>query len=185
MQGKQPHVITSSAVKASWSSDGVNNSRRGSYREESFTRPFSRGDTLSRGDSLSRGDTLSRGDSLSKGDILSRGDTLSRVESLSRSESSAYSRGDTFPGRVGSPSRVGSPIRVGDGMLERPVSACYPERATSACSVEDPAALLLSTCSYIHDNSSCTRNPRPLSENMFSNDHFLHPLTHTSSEVVT
>ena len=28
MQGKQPHVITSSAVKASWSTDGLDCSRR-------------------------------------------------------------------------------------------------------------------------------------------------------------
>ncbi|KAL5262430.1 hypothetical protein ACHWQZ_G007975 [Mnemiopsis leidyi] len=99
MQGKQPHVITSSAVKASWSTDGLDPSRR--------------------------------------------------CSSVARSISDG---GDIF------------------------------ERATSACSVEDKAALMLSTCSYIQDNSTCTRNPRPLSESIFSKEDFPFSLSHASSE---
>ncbi|XP_063676345.1 vimentin-like isoform X2 [Bolinopsis microptera] len=99
MQGKQPHVITSSAVKASWSTDGLDCSRR--------------------------------------------------CSSVARSISDG---GDLF------------------------------DRSPSACSVEDKAALMLSTCSYIQDNSQCTRNPRPLSESIFSKDDFPFSLSHASSE---
>lgn len=87
MQGKQPHVITSSAVKASWSSDNGN------------------------------------------AGVVEGGNKLQR--SASERASSA-----------------------GSGMLE------------------DPACLMLSTCSYIMDNSG-SRNPQPMSDNILAKDGML------------
>jgi len=90
MQGKQPHVITSSAVKASWSSDGVNG--------------------------------------------------------------------------------IKEAVPVNKSQLQRSAS----ERASSAGSglMEDPACLMLSTCSYIMDNSG-SKNPHPMSDDMLAKDGML------------
>lgn len=87
MQGKQPHVITSSAVKASWSSDGVNGVKDAAKKQ------------------------------------------------LQRS---ASERGSS----------------AGSGLLE------------------DPACLMLSTCSYITENSG-SKNPHPMSDEMFAKDGML------------